>query len=147
MHTKKSAELNWMSTKWTNKWGTVQMGRDLFYCTTKWMTWHPHFIPQWSDTYWKFNLYCFLSYEMNRFQYGFKPGFWLYFMLFTINIRFHLYLNERAILTSWQYGCTSSMEPRDIWNNMRAVVCSIGFQIRKFKLRIWLKFSANSRFK
>lgn len=108
---KKSAKLNWMSTKGTNKWGTVQLGRGLFYCTTKWMTWHPHLIPRWSDTYWKFNLCCLLGYEMTGFQYGLKPGFWLYFMLFTINIRFYLYLNERAILTSWQYGCTSSVEP------------------------------------
>lgn len=40
-----------------------------------------------------------------------KPSFWLYFMFFTINIGFHLYFNEKAILTSWQYGCTSYMEP------------------------------------
>lgn len=147
VHTKKSAKPNWMSTKWTNEWGTVQLGRGLFYCTTKLMTWHPHLISWWSNTYWKFNLCCFFKLWKEWISVWIQA--WLLVILYAFHnqhqvsliFKWESYFN---ILAIWPYIFCGA---RDIWNNMRTVVCSIGFHIRKFKLRIWIKFSANSRFK
>lgn len=109
-HTK-SAETNWVSTNRINKWGTEQTATCLLCYTTKGMTWNLRSVPRRSDAYWKSSLCWALGFETNGFQRWCKPGFWLHFVLFTINIGFHLHFNEEAILSSWQYGCTSSVEP------------------------------------
>lgn len=120
-----SAKTNWMSTKWINKEGAGQTAPCLLCYTTKPMPWNPRSTPRRADASWKFSLCWFLSSEMNGFQEGWKPSFWLCFTLFTINIRFHLYFNEKAILTSWQYGCASSKEPEiseAIWESWFTVL-------------------------
>lgn len=78
---------------------------------------------------------------------------WMQAWLLVILYAFH-HQHRVSLIFKWEsyfsilaIGLHIFCGARDIWNNMRTVVCSIGFHIRKFKLRIWLKFSANSTFK